>query len=312
MAARCRSTSPATQVVDTSWHDVAVCGRSVFVLNPRRFRTPYGRSRVPGDSGFLAANPKILDPMGPWPDVSKPPHILVADDAEAIRTMLRRYLSGEGFEVTEAADGDGVRSLLEGEAVDLVLLDLVMPGEDGLSLVREIRRTSSVPIIVLTGKGDLIDRVAGLEAGADDYIAKPFHLREVLARIRTVLRRSAAPSPPTPPAESGQQTLLFRGFRLNLVRRELSRPDGEQVSLTAGEFDLLRVFALHPNQVLNRDQLMDLIKGREWASYDRAIDSRIARLRRKIEPHPDEPALIKTVRGAGYVFAASVMPGPNA
>ncbi|MDA8052515.1 MAG: response regulator [Rhodospirillales bacterium] len=250
--------------------------------------------------------------MGPWPDVSKPPHILVADDAEAIRTMLRRYLSGEGFEVTEAADGDGVRSLLEGEAVDLVLLDLVMPGEDGLSLVREIRRTSSVPIIVLTGKGDLIDRVAGLEAGADDYIAKPFHLREVLARIRTVLRRSAAPSPPTPPAESGQQTLLFRGFRLNLVRRELSRPDGEQVSLTAGEFDLLRVFALHPNQVLNRDQLMDLIKGREWASYDRAIDSRIARLRRKIEPHPDEPALIKTVRGAGYVFAASVMPGPNA
>jgi DNA-binding response OmpR family regulator len=241
--------------------------------------------------------------------VGKPLHILVVDDAEAVRTMLRRYLVAEGIEVSEAADGAAMRTALARNTIDLVLLDLVMPGEDGLSLAREIRRGSAVPIIMLTGKGGLIDRVAGLEAGADDYIAKPFHLREVLARIRTVLRRATVPPPAAPMAVAPGEVLRFNDFRLDLVRRELFRATGEAVPLTAGEFELLRVFASHPNRVLNRDQLMDLVMGREWASYDRAVDSRVVRLRRKIESDPDHPALIKTVRSGGYVFAATVTTG---
>jgi two-component system phosphate regulon response regulator OmpR len=193
------------------------------------------------------------------------------------------------------------------------LLDLMMPGEDGLSLARHVRQRSDVPIIMLTGKGDIIDRVAGLEAGADDYIAKPFHLREVLARIRTVLRRgrsSTAPAVATEPAVTeAQETLVFQGWRLDLVRRELRRADGGLVPLTTGEFELLRVFAGHPNRVLARDQLMNLVKGQEWAAYDRAVDAQVVRLRRKIETDPANPTLIKTVRGAGYVFATAVTKG---
>jgi two-component system phosphate regulon response regulator OmpR len=166
---------------------------------------------------------------------------------------------------------------------------------------------------MLTGKGDLIDRVAGLEAGADDYIAKPFHLREVLARIRTVLRRgrtSATPAAATEPESTvEQEALVFQGWRLDLVRRELRRPGGELVPLTAGEFDLLRVFASHPNRVLGRDRLMNLVKGQEWEAYDRAVDAQVVRLRKKIEADPSNPALIKTVRGAGYVFATAVTKG---
>jgi two-component system, OmpR family, response regulator len=244
--------------------------------------------------------------------MSETPHILIVDDEPRIRTMLRRYLVGEGLKVTEAADGAALRSVLDREAVDLVLLDLMMPGEDGLSLARYIRQRSEIPIIMLTGKGDLIDRVVGLEAGADDYIIKPFELREVLARIRTVMRRSGArttasatPAPvrPTDPAE---ERLAFEGWRLDLVRRELNRPTGEPVPLTAGEFELLCVFARHPNRVLSREQLMDLVKGREWAAYDRAVDTQVARLRKKIEADPSDPKLIKTMRGGGYIFAAAV------
>ena len=236
-------------------------------------------------------------------------HILVVDDDPRIRTMLRRYLADEGFRVTEAGDGVAMRAAFESDPVDLVLLDLMMPGEDGLSLARQVRQRSDIPIIMLTGKGDLIDRVAGLEAGADDYIAKPFHLREVLARIRTVLRRGRTAAAPAAAAEAGasdEETLVFQGWRLDLVRRELRRPDGEVVPLTAGEFDLLRVFAGHPNRVLGRDRLMNLVKGQEWEAYDRAVDAQVVRLRKKIEADPSNPALIKTVRGAGYVFATAV------
>jgi len=239
-------------------------------------------------------------------------HILVVDDDPRIRTMLRRYLADEGFRVSEAADGEAMRGVLDSERVDLVLLDLMMPGEDGLSLARHVRQRSDIPIIMLTGKGDLIDRVAGLEAGADDYIAKPFHLREVLARIRTVLRRGRMAAAPSAVAEAGasdEETLVFQGWRLDLVRRELRRPDGEVVPLTAGEFDLLRVFAGHPNRVLGRDRLMNLVKGQEWEAYDRAVDAQVVRLRKKIEADPSNPALIKTVRGAGYVFATAVTKG---
>ena len=242
--------------------------------------------------------------------MSEPLNILVVDDDPRIRTMLRRYLVEEGFRVSEAADGNAMREALDAELVSLVLLDLMMPGEDGLSLARQVRQRSDIPIIMLTGKGDLIDRVAGLEAGADDYIAKPFHLREVLARIRTVLRRGQAPPQASQAASpSAQEALLFQGWRLDLIRRELKRSRGGVVPLTAGEFDLLRVFACHPNRVLTRDQLMSLAKGQEWAAYDRAIDAQVARLRKKIESDPASPTLIKTVRAAGYVFATTVTKG---
>jgi two-component system, OmpR family, response regulator len=241
-------------------------------------------------------------------------HVLVVDDEPRIRTMLRRYLTGEGMTVSDAGDGAGMRAMLENETIDLVLLDLMMPGEDGLSLARYIRQRSEIPIIMLTGKGDLIDRVVGLEAGADDYITKPFELREVLARIRTVMRRAgpraavAAPGPGSAPTAdaTADEVLIFEGWRFDLLRRELQRPSGDLVSLTAGEFELLRVFACHPNRVRSRDQLSDMVKGREWAAYDRAIDTQVGRLRKKIEPNPSDPTLIKTVRGGGYVFAAAV------
>jgi DNA-binding response OmpR family regulator len=243
--------------------------------------------------------------------MSTPQHILVVDDEARIRGMLRRYLEGEGFKVSDAANGKEMRAAFDDRHIDLVLLDLMMPGEDGLSLARDIRQRSQTPIIMLTGKGDLIDRVAGLEAGADDYIPKPFHLREILARIRTVLRRvAAAPAPPAapaaPPPGTAGDVLVFQKWRLDLLRRELKGPGGEVVPLTSGEFELLRVFATHPNHVLNRDQLMELAKGRDWQPFDRAVDTQIGRLRKKIETDPAKPTLIKTVRGGGYVFSVPV------
>jgi two-component system, OmpR family, response regulator len=248
----------------------------------------------------------------PGPRMTDPLHVLVVDDEPRIRTMLRRYLVEEGFKVSDAGDGAGMRAVLEREVIHLVLLDLMMPGEDGLSLTRYIRQRSEIPIIMLTGKGDLIDRVVGLETGADDYVPKPFELREVLARIRSVMRRAgplAAPAAPVhAPAADGNasEVLVFEGWRLDLLRRELRRQTGDLVPLTAGEFELLRAFARHANRVLNRDQLIDLVKGPEWATYDRGIDSQVMRLRKKIEADLSNPSLIKTVRGAGYVFAAAV------
>jgi len=269
--------------------------------------------------------------------MSQKPLILVVDDEQAIRTMLRRYLTDEGFAVAEAADGATMRQVLDRNSADLVLLDLMLPGEDGLSLARYIRRRSATPIIMLTGKGDVIDRVAGLEAGADDYIAKPFHLREVLARIRTVLRRTPAGTEAHPAApgsgpigvaglgvagaestgaqgtgtggtaaEAGGKQLSFGEWRVDLLRRELRRETGEAVELTTGEFELLSAFLRSPNRVLTRGQLMDLVKGRDWAVNDRAIDAQVVRLRRKIERDPRRPELIKTVRGAGYILASPV------
>jgi two-component system, OmpR family, response regulator len=242
-------------------------------------------------------------------------HILVVDDEPRIRTLLRRYLADEGFKMSEAGDGVTMRAVLEREAIDLVLLDLMMPGEDGLSLARHIRQQSEIPIIMLTGKGDLIDRVVGLETGADDYITKPFELREVLARIRTVMRRAgprtadAASPSGSANGENTSEILVFDGWRFDLLRRELRRMSGELVPLTAGEFELLCVFTRRPNRVLNREQLIDLVKGREWAAYDRGVDTQVMRLRKKIESDPSNPSLIKTVRGAGYVFAAAVTLG---
>jgi two-component system OmpR family response regulator len=233
--------------------------------------------------------------------------ILVVDDDEKIRTMLRRYLTEEGFDVDVAAEGGAMRAALERQGVDLVLLDLVLPGEDGLSLIQYLRKSyGKLPVIVLTGKGDVIDKVVGLESGADDYVAKPFHLRELLARIRTVLRRADAAPPPAPAPELLGGVYEFQGWCLDTTKRDLRRPGGAAVELTSGEYDLLHAFAGSPNRVLSRDQLMDLVKGRAWAANDRAIDTMVARLRRKIERDPKSPEFIKTVRAAGYIFATPV------
>jgi two-component system, OmpR family, response regulator len=243
--------------------------------------------------------------------MTAPFHVLIVDDEPRIRNVLRRYLLEEGFRVSDAGDGTGMRTVLARDAIDLVLLDLMMPGEDGLSLARQIRQQSDIPIIMLTGKGDLIDRVAGLETGADDYISKPFEFREVLARIRSVLRRTSRPATArtvsnAAAGENSSEVLVFEGWQLDLVRRELRRATGGSVALTTGEFELLLAFAKNPNRVLNRNQLMDLVKGREWAAYDRGIDTQVMRLRKKIETDPHQPRLIKTVRGTGYLFAAAV------
>lgn len=240
-------------------------------------------------------------------DVTDGPHILVVDDDRRVRDLLRRYLTDEGFRVSVAEDGETMRRRIAESAVDLVFLDLILPGDDGLTLARHLRATSDVPIIMLTGKGKMVDRVIGLEIGADDYIAKPFHLREVLARLRTVLRRTAGRStrPAEPLADAGDR-LGFEGWELDLGKRELNAPDGRQVSLTTSEFALLAAFAGNPARVLDRDRLMDLVRNRDWTPYDRSIDTQVARLRKKLETDPKNPRLIKTVRGVGYVFTPKV------
>jgi DNA-binding response OmpR family regulator len=233
----------------------------------------------------------------------RPEHILVVDDDPRIRQMLIRYFEGESFRVTAVADGRGMREAMAQRPVDAILLDLALAGgENGLELAREIRSRSDVPIIMLTGRDDVVDRIVGLEMGADDYIAKPFHLREVLARLRTILRRRrpmpAAEAAPGPSAD----VLHFEGWKLDLGRRELSTADGRQIALTTGEFDILAVLARQPGHVFTRETLMDLTRGRSLEAFDRTIDAQIARLRKKIEADPGNPMLVKSVRGVGYVF----------
>lgn len=227
--------------------------------------------------------------------------ILVVDDDPQIRRMLRRYLEGENFTVTEAEDLAGVEAALA-NGLDLITLDLNLGRTDGLTIARAVRQASHIPIIMITGKSDVVDMVVGLEIGADDYIAKPFHLREVLARVRSVLRRSAARIAEQE-TSAAFSTVTFDGFCLDLDRRDLVGPDGRSRALTTAEFDLLRVFAQNPHRVLDRDRIMDLLKGRDWTPSDRTIDNQVARLRKKIEDNPARPRLLKTVRGSGYSFA---------
>ncbi len=237
------------------------------------------------------------------------PHILIVDDDAEIRDLLSRFLSKHDFRVTTARDGREMRQALQDWAFDLVVLDLMMPGEDGLTLCRQIRTDSSMPIIMLTAMGEEVDRIIGLEVGADDYMAKPFNPRELAARIKAVLRRvgglTAAETP-----ESRTQRLAFAAFQLDPTTRTLARGDKEpgDIPLTAGEYDLLIAFVDHPRRVLNRDQLLDMARGRAAIPFDRSIDVQVGRLRRKIEDDPKNPALIKTVRGGGYMFTAEVRP----
>ena len=238
-------------------------------------------------------------------------HILVVDDEPEVRLLLRRCFEIEGYSVTEAKDGAEMRAALAAAPISLVTLDLKLGGEDGLVLAREIRASQNVPIVMVTGKNDTIDRVVGLELGADDYIAKPFHLREVLARVRAVLRRYEASLQPAVAAPAGatNASFAFAGFVLDPDRRELRRATGEPVDLTTAELGMLLMFVERPGRVLSRDNIMDLLKGQDWSPLDRSIDTLVSRLRRKIEPDPDRPQLIKTVRGVGYAFAADVRRG---
>ena len=230
-------------------------------------------------------------------------HILIVDDQREICDLVQEYLSSEGYRVSTAHDGAGMRRLIAHDPVDLVILDLMLPGEDGLTLARSLREESSVGIIILTGRGETVDRIIGLEMGADDYLPKPFHLRELLARVKSVLRRASSRSADR---QASRPRARFAGWNLDLSTRELVSPSGEEVRLTTGEFDLLAAFVNNANQVLTRDRLLDLARNREAGPFDRTIDVQVGRLRRKLEDDPQRPTMIKTVRGSGYIFTPSV------
>jgi two-component system phosphate regulon response regulator OmpR len=230
--------------------------------------------------------------------------IVVDDDPDVCETMAE-YLGMRGFEVVTAHSGDTLRELIAGQAVDLVLLDLNLPGDDGLTLARFLREQTDVGIIMVTAASETVDRVVGLEMGADDYVGKPVDLRELLARVKSVLRRTMASritANRAAPAASGNRRVRMGQFSLDLDARQLIAEDGGTVPLTSMEFDLLEAFATHPNRVLTRDQLLDMAHKRDWEPFDRSIDIRIARIRRKIEADPAKPSIIKTIRGAGYMF----------
>ena len=238
------------------------------------------------------------------PNAEQTAHILIVDDDREIRDLLGRFMTKHGYRVTAAQDGREMHRALEDWNINLIVLDLMLPGEDGLSLCRNLRAKSQIPIIMLTMLGDETDRIVGLEMGADDYLAKPFNPRELLARIKAILRRvnSAVATHNAP----GRRGLGFAGWKLDLTLRRLESPEGLIVDLSAGEYDLLVAFVEHPQRVLSRDQLLDLTHGRAEMSFDRSIDMQVSRLRHKIETDSKEPELIKTVRGGGYIFAGVV------
>jgi len=232
-------------------------------------------------------------------------HILVVDDEPEIAEVLRRYLTGQGYTVSTAESGTAMRRIMAEAAVDLVLLDLGLPGEDGLALMRSLRKTSSVAVIVVTGRGEQVDRIVGLEVGADDYVTKPFDVRELAARVRSVLRRTLER---VDSADSGAplEIARFAGWTLHLAARRLDSPQGKAVDLTTGEFDLLAALVKSPGRVFSRDELLEVTRNREAGPFDRTIDVQVGRLRRKIETDPQRPELIKSVRGAGYVLTCKV------
>jgi two-component system OmpR family response regulator len=232
-------------------------------------------------------------------------HILIVDDHRELRDLVSRVLTKEGFRVSTAADGRAMRQVLADSRIDLILLDLMLPGEDGLSLCRTLRAESSIPIIMLTAKGDELDRVIGLEMGADDYLPKPFGSRELIARIKAVLRRANDKSP-VGESNSRPKRYQFDRWRLDTGARELIRDDGTVLPLSTGEYDLLIAFVERPQRVLSRDLLLDLARGRAANALDRSIDTQVSRLRRKLELDPGEPKIIKTVWGGGYVFTPAV------
>ena len=235
--------------------------------------------------------------------MSTRPHILVVDDEASIREPLSRYLAKQGFRTTEASSAAEARAMLNAYSVDMVLLDIMMPGEDGLSLTRHLREKGEMPVILITARSEETDRIVGLEMGADDYVVKPFSPRELVARIRTVLRRTAQGTKVAPSAAG----FSFAGWTLKTVEQTLHDPEGTLVPLSGGELRLLQVLVERAGQVLTRDQLLDLTQGREAGPFDRAIDNQVSRLRKKIEEDPRNPKLIKTVWGGGYRLTAEVV-----
>ncbi|MCP5150316.1 MAG: response regulator [Ectothiorhodospiraceae bacterium] len=232
------------------------------------------------------------------------PHIVVVDDEVEIRDMLQEYLELNGLRVTCAESGQALRAVVSEDPPDLAVLDITMPGEDGLSIARYLREHTRIGIVMLTASGATVDRIIGLEMGADDYLAKPVDLRELLARIKAVLRRARASGAGGPETTAPATTVVsFGRCRLDLDAHKLFAADGEEIPVTAMEFDMLKAFAEHPNRVLSRDQLLDLAHNRDWEPFDRSIDIRISRLRKKVELDPTKPQVIKTVRGAGYLFS---------
>ena len=243
-------------------------------------------------------------------------HIAVLDDEIDITLLLANYLQGHGFRVTQLHNGRALTALMATDPADLVLLDLGLPGEDGFSIARHVRENWHCGLVIVTGRGDAVDKVVGLEVGADDYVTKPFDLRELVARVKAVLRRLTPPMPPMPGALTAPPApatppdkLRFAGWQLDTAARRLSNPQGGEVALTGGEFDLLCAFARHPGRVLSRDFLLEQTRGREAAPFDRTIDVQVGRLRKKIEADADDPQLIKSVRGAGYILVPPVANG---
>jgi two-component system phosphate regulon response regulator OmpR len=224
--------------------------------------------------------------------------LLLVDDDPEIRELTEVYLTQQGFQVASVDSGEAMDAYLAVHKVDLIVLDLMLPGEHGLSIARRLK-DEAVPIVIISAQGDDVDRIVGLEVGADDYLAKPFNPRELLARIRAVLRRSGGSAAPEPPGEDAR--VAFGNFELDMASHQLSR-DGDNVPLTSGEFDLLAILVRHPNKVLDRDRILDLLTGAERSPFDRSIDVRVTRLRAKIEPDPSAPVFIKTIWGKGYMF----------
>lgn len=235
-------------------------------------------------------------------NMATPVNLLLVDDEQSLREPLADYLSRQGFDVTQAASAAEARSLLRDQRPDLVLLDVMMPGEDGLSLCRHLSESQAIPTILLTARGEATDRIVGLEIGADDYVVKPFEPRELVARIRSVLRRAAKGGP----APVEDELFEFEGWQLDPLKRRLTDPEGAMVSISSVEFRLLMAFLEHPRQVLDRDRLLDMVQGREAHLFDRAVDNQVSRLRRKIELDNRNPTLIQTVWGGGYMLAADV------
>jgi len=242
------------------------------------------------------------DPFARGVPVAVEGHVLVVEDDSDVRTMIAEYLRGHGCVVAEAADGDAMRAELARAVPDVVLLDLNLRGENGLSLARWLRERHRVGIIMVTAASDVVDRIVGLEVGADDYVAKPFDPRELMARVRSVVRRVRGAAAGGAAAGTPAARVAFAGGTLDVDGRRLFAGNGEEVPLTSMEFDLVRAFAEHPNKVLSRDTLLTLSRHREWEPFDRSIDIRIAKLRRKIEPDPGRPRYLRTVQVAGYMY----------
>lgn len=286
---RCSNRHPGSQRLAFSptgtdtWRKISGGPRAPLALLERRVQGPAW-----GESGVTSPSARVL----------------IVDDEADVRDMLKEYLSAHRYEVLEADSGETMRAVLEQVVPDVALLDVGLPGEDGLSLARYLRERYDLGIIMVTAAGEVVDRIVGLEVGADDYVAKPFDPRELLARVKSVLRRyeKATGEGSPEPAAAPSNRIALGHCVLDVDTHQLFDADGNEVPLTRMEYDLLKAFAERPNRVLSRDQLLNLTQNRDWDPFDRSIDIRIARIRRKIEPDPEKPRVIKTVRGYGYMF----------